>query len=62
MFRSLLVPLGVTGAGAAAVAIGVTLQLTADAPPLGKQQDKYIVSTPGIVLMVGGGAVRFQKT
>lgn len=55
--HSLLVPLLVTGAGAAALAIGVGVQLAADSPGTGQQQKKYIVSTPGVVLMAGGGAV-----
>jgi hypothetical protein len=54
--HSLLIPLAVTGVGVAALATGIAVQLAADAPSLRAQQHKYIVSTPGVILMAGGSA------
>jgi hypothetical protein len=50
---SYLVPAVVAGAGAVAVGAGIWLQLAKD-PPTSGRQPKYLVSTPGIALMVGG--------
>jgi hypothetical protein len=45
------------GAGVAAVGVGVALQVSKDSPPIGQHQPPRLVSTPGVVLMVGGGLV-----
>jgi hypothetical protein len=49
-----LVPALVGGAGVAALAVGVGLQLAADPPPVGQSQPSRLVSAPGVALIAGG--------
>src|SRR5206468_11081888 len=51
---SYLVPALVGGAGLAAVAAGVGLQLAKDPPAVGQDQSSRLVSVPGVVLIAGG--------
>lgn len=50
----LLVPAIIAGAGVAALAGGILLQLGKDSPPVGEKQPPYIISYPGVALMAGG--------
>ena len=45
------------GVGAVAAGTGVALQVTKGSPPKGEHQPAHLVSTPGIALMAGGGAI-----
>jgi hypothetical protein len=49
-----LVPALVGGAGVAALAVGIGLQLAADPPPVGQSQPSRLVSAPGVALIAGG--------
>lgn len=55
--RSRLVPGLVIGAGVAALAIGIALQVTHDGPPLGEPQPERLYSAPGIGLTIVGAGL-----
>jgi hypothetical protein len=53
--RPYLVPGIVAGAGVAALATGIGLQLAKAPPDVGQHQPAYLVSVPGVALIVSGG-------